>query len=172
MPTTPSLQPEGDSPCPLVSHSDEILIPTVFTRHKRQLRALLLEDQCWFSAHDLGRLMGMPQLEERVPRNLDDDQQRWAWLRASHGEYEDVLLLSESGVYAVLIHYYHPENRCIRQWITQHVVPCLRDALRHDDRQPRRETLHGPTQALTVLRWQGLLWVPYRQWPELPGPSV
>ena len=63
----------------------------------------------------------------------------------------------------------HPENRCIRQWITQHVIPELRDMYRHDTRQPRRETLHGPTQALTVLHWQGLLWVPYRQWPDLPA---
>ena len=151
--------------------SEEVLIPTVFTRHKRQLRALLLEDQGWFCAHDLGRLMGLPLLEDRVTRNLDADQHRWAWLRTGHGDYEDALLLSESGLYATLIHHYHPENRCIRQWITQHVIPTLRDMHRLDTRQPRRETLRGPTQALTVLRWQGLLWVPYRQWPELPAPT-
>lgn len=147
--------------------SEEVLIPTLFTRHKRQLRALLLEDQCWFSTRDLGRLMGVPMLEERVQRNLDDDQHRRAWLRGGNGDYEDELLLSESAVYATLIHYFHPENRCIRQWITQEVVPTLRDSYRHDTRYPRRETLHGPTQALTVLHWQGMLWVPYRQWPQV-----
>ncbi|WP_374442448.1 BRO-N domain-containing protein [Pseudomonas panipatensis] len=151
--------------------SEEVLIPTQFTRHKRQLRALLLEDQCWFCAHDLGRLMGTPLLEERVQRNLDDDQHRRAWLRDGNGEYTDELLLSESAVYAALIHYYHPENRCIRQWITQEVVPALRDQHRHDHHQPRRETLHGPTQALTVLHWQGVVWVPYRQWPQLQAPA-
>lgn len=147
--------------------SEEVLIPTVFTRHKRQLRAVLLEDQCWFCAHDLGRLIGYPYLAERAERNLDEDQYRQAWVRDSNGEYLDELLLSESAMYASLIHFFHPENRSIRQWISQHVIPTVRDQYRHDDRQPRRETLHGPTQALTVLRWQGVLWVPYRQWPEL-----
>ncbi|MDF3932389.1 BRO-N domain-containing protein [Pseudomonas citronellolis] len=147
--------------------SEEVLIPTLFTRHKRQLRALLLEDQCWFCARDLGRLMGVASLEERVLRNLDDDQHRRAWLRDGNGEYDDELLLSESAVYATLIHFFHPENRCIRQWLTREVIPALRDSHRHDTRQPRRETLHGPTQALTVLHWQGLLWVPYHHWPQV-----
>lgn len=149
--------------------SEEVLIPTTFTRHRRQLRAVLLEDGCWFCVHDLGRLIGFHVLEDRVTRNLDDDQHRHAWVRDSNGEYVDELLISESGLYATLIHFFHPENRCIRQWITQHVIPSLRDQQRHDHHQPRRETLQGPTQALTVLHWQGLLWVPYRQWPELIG---
>ncbi len=147
--------------------SEEVLVPTVFTRHKRHLRAVLLEDQCWFCARDLGRLMGIPLLEERVHRRLDDDQHCRAWLRDGQGEYGDELLISESALYAVLIHYYHPENRCIRQWITQEVVPALRDQHQQDHHQPRRETLHGPSQTLTVLHWQGMVWVPYRQWPSL-----
>ncbi|MDH1261837.1 MULTISPECIES: BRO-N domain-containing protein [unclassified Pseudomonas] len=146
---------------------EDLLTPTVFTRHKRQLRAVLLEDQCWFCAHDLGRLTGFAQLAERVTRNLDDDQHRQAWVRDGNGDYVDELLLSESAVYATLVHFFHPENRCIRQWLTQHVIPTLRDQHRTAPDQPRRETLHGPTQSLTLLRWQGVLWVPYRQWPEL-----
>jgi len=149
--------------------SEEVLIPTVFTRHKRQLRAVLLEDQCWFCAHDLGRLIGFPLLAERVERNLDEDQCRHAWMLDGSGEYLDELLLSESAVYASLIHYFHPENRSIRQWLSLHVIPTLRDQHRTDLGEPRRETLTGPTQNLTVLRWQGLLWVPYQQWPGLRG---
>ena len=84
--------------------SEEVLIPTVFTRHKRQLR----EDQCWFCAHDLGRLIGFPLLAERVQRNLDEDQCRHAWMLDGSGEYIDELLLSKSAVYASLIHYFPP----------------------------------------------------------------
>ncbi|WP_255302907.1 hypothetical protein [Pseudomonas sp. AU12215] len=66
--------------------SEEVLIPTEFIRHKRLLRAVLLEDQCWFCAHDLGRLIGSPYLAERVERNLDDDQFRRAWVRDGSGD--------------------------------------------------------------------------------------
>ncbi|WP_416311291.1 Bro-N domain-containing protein [Pseudomonas sp. W03] len=151
--------------------SEEVLIPTVFTRHKRQLRAVLLEDQCWFCAHDLGRLIGYPYLAERVERNLDEDQFRHAWMLDGSGEYIDELLLGESAVYATLIHYFHPENRSIRQWLSLHVIPTLRDQRPISLGGPRREILQGPT-SLSVLKWQGVVWVPYPQWPELsPGPE-
>ncbi|CAM3192642.1 hypothetical protein PSFL111601_11100 [Pseudomonas floridensis] len=35
-------------------------IPTLFHRHNRPLQALLLKHQPWFSARDLGRLIGWP----------------------------------------------------------------------------------------------------------------
>ncbi|MCP8463853.1 Bro-N domain-containing protein [Pseudomonas sp. ZM23] len=146
---------------------EEFLIPTEFIRHKRLLRAVLLEDQCWFCAHDLGRLIGSPYLAERIERNLDDDQFRCAWVRDGCGDYVDELLISESAVYAALIHYFHPENRSIRQWLTLHVIPTLRDQHRSGLGEPRREMLRAATQTLSVLKWQGVTWVPYQHWPEL-----
>lgn len=38
---------------------DALYEPLVFTRHKLPLHALIIERQAWFSALDLGRLMGM-----------------------------------------------------------------------------------------------------------------
>ncbi|MDN6857368.1 phage antirepressor [Pseudomonas sp. CAN2814] len=147
--------------------SEEVLIPTEFIRHKRLLRAVLLEDQCWFCAHDLGRLIGSPRLIERVERNLDDDQVRHAWMQDGSGDYIDELLISESGTYAALIYYFHPENRSVRQWLSQHVIPTLRDQHRAGSGEPRRETLRAATQTLSVLKWQGVTWVPFQLWPEL-----
>ncbi|MEE3917680.1 hypothetical protein V2I80_26160, partial [Pseudomonas viridiflava] len=40
------------------------LVPTLFHRHNRPLQALLYEHQPWFSARNLGRLIGWP-LNER-----------------------------------------------------------------------------------------------------------
>lgn len=136
----------------------EILIPQTFTRHRRQLRALLIEQQCWFCVRDLGRLIGQPHLEERATRTLDADQLLDVVVLNAHGQPEAARLVSESGVYAALIHYYHPENRCIRRWITADVVPTLRDGQHDDERRPRRENRRG----LSLLHWQGDVWMPYR----------
>lgn len=131
--------------------SEEVLIPSEFIRHKRQLRAVLLEGQCWFCAHDLGRLIGFPLLADRVECNLDEDQCRHTWMLDGSGEYIDELLLGESAVYATLIHYFHPENRSIRQWLSLHVIPALRDQHRISLGEPRREILQEPT-SLSVLK--------------------
>lgn len=58
-----------------------LLNPTHFYRHKRRLRALLIEGQPWFVVRDLGKLM-QAFLEERLARNLDPDQLRCATITA------------------------------------------------------------------------------------------
>ncbi|WPC06481.1 Bro-N domain-containing protein [Pseudomonas benzenivorans] len=136
----------------------EILIPQTFTRHRRQLRALLIEHQCWFCARDFGRMIAQPQLMERAARTLDADQLLDAVILNTHGQPERTRLISESGIYSALIHYYHPENRCIRRWITCDVVPTLRDSQHDNERRPRRENRRG----LSLLHWHGDTWVPYR----------
>lgn len=139
-------------------------IPTTFYRHKRRLRALLIEGQPWFVVHDLAKLMHT-FLEERVGKNLDADQVRRVTILGEYEPAEAVELVSESGLYASLIYFYHPENRCIRQWITQTVVPSLRADGQTPDEQPRRRLLRWERQQLSVLDWQGQVWVPL---PELP----
>ncbi|EQM66538.1 BRO family protein [Pseudomonas tohonis] len=151
-----------------VPHPDqEILIPTLFTRHKRLLRAVLLEDQPWFVVTDLARLMNHPPLAERLPHNLDDDQMQIAWIRNGHGDFKCEWLVSESGAYAALIHYYHPENRCIRQWLTQQVIPCLRAEQPQVGHWPVRSVAQWMGQELQVLHWQDVVWLPLEDCPRL-----
>ncbi|WP_236214098.1 hypothetical protein [Metapseudomonas otitidis] len=57
--------------------SYECYIPTVFHRHHRALRALLIDDQVWFVAQDLGPLTNH-RFDERLSRKLDPDQWRHA----------------------------------------------------------------------------------------------
>ena len=104
----------------------ESLTPTLFNRHNVHLHALLLENQAWFCAHDLGRLMGK-HLDGRMTRKLDADQ-RQMMLVDVNGAVKERLMVSESGVYALLIYHYCPENLLLREWLTHQVVPALRDA--------------------------------------------
>jgi prophage antirepressor-like protein len=96
-------------------------IPTVFTRHHLRLHALLLENQPWFCARDLGRLMGF-HLSDRAVNKLDEDQ-RHMLLINYNGKLENLLMISESGAYALLVYHYVPGNRLLREWLTHEVVP-------------------------------------------------
>ena len=60
--------------------------------------------------------------------------------------------------------YYHPENRCLRQWLTHELILLLYQSC---DAAPRRRLLQW--QALDVLHWQEQLWVPYGELPRLIG---
>jgi prophage antirepressor-like protein len=111
---------------PEICFMDEnYLTPHVFTRHKLHLHALLLQNQPWFNARDLGRLLRI-HLNDRQLRKLDPDQHQTA-KTFIYGNIENTLLVSESGVYALLVYHYCPEYRALREWLTHEIVPALRD---------------------------------------------
>jgi prophage antirepressor-like protein len=139
---------------------------TVFSRHNLALHALLLEDQSWFCARDIGRLMGI-HLSERMVNKLDKDQRRVLWIEYFR-QPEKQLMLSESGVYALLVYHYVPGNRLLREWLTHQVVPALRDAEHsgHSDR-PMLSLLDWPEMSLSLLHWQDEGWIRLRDMPYL-----
>ncbi|MFC4864868.1 BRO-N domain-containing protein [Pseudomonas sp. MAHUQ-62] len=135
--------------------------------HKHQLRAVLLNKEPWFAGSDFAQLINLSPLPERVSRNLDKDELQRAWMRNSHGDVEQAMLISESGVYAVLILDYHPENRCIRQWLTREMIPRLREEERFDAQRPYREVIQWQERQLQVLHCQGKAWLHLGDCPDL-----
>ncbi|WP_460147512.1 BRO-N domain-containing protein [Pseudomonas sp. S2_A02] len=140
--------------------------PIVFTRHNLSLHALLLENQPWFCARDIGRLMGL-HLSDRMVSKLDKDQRRVLWIEYFR-QPEKQLMLSESGVYALLVYHYVPGNRLLREWLTHQVVPALRDAEQSENSdRPMLSLLDWPEMSLSLLHWQNEGWIRLRDMPYL-----
>lgn len=142
------------------------LVPHVFTRHNLHLHALLLENQAWFSARDLGRLLRL-YLDERALRKLDPDQRQCQYL-LHHGAVERTLLISESGIYALLVYHYCPEYRSLREWLTHEVVPALRDAqVTSRCERPVLNLLDWPQMSLSLLQWNNQTWIRLQDVPHI-----
>lgn len=142
----------------------EPLVSTLFLRHGKCLRALLVENQAWFCAQDLGRLMGK-HIDERMSRKLDPDQRK-TMLVEVYGIAKEQLMISESGVYALLVYHYCPEHRSLREWLTHQVVSALRDAGQsHSGERPKLSVLDWPKMSLRMLHWQDEPWIRLRDMP-------
>ena len=116
------------------------ITPRHFLRYRRQLRAFLIGHEAWFSTRDLRRLLNT-DLHERLLANLCDDQRQRVHLRTANGGFEEETVVSESGLHALLFTYcYHPENRNLRRWVTQAVLPEL---WMYRTRAEARATLSG-----------------------------
>jgi prophage antirepressor-like protein len=142
-----------------------IATPSVFQRHDRSLRAVVLETQVWFCARDLGRMMGI-HLDARALRKLEPDQTRTIPLD-QHGSIEQTLMLSESGMYRMIHNHFHPENRNLRYWLSCEVIPALRDSqlpLRVE--APAMGYLSWPGMQLCTLFWQSEPWIRLRDMPQ------
>ncbi|MCW8276922.1 Bro-N domain-containing protein [Pseudomonas sp. PCH199] len=148
------------------SETRSFITPTVFTRHNRFLHAFMQDQQAWFCVQDLGRLMGKP-LNERLTLKLDPDQRRSVWL-LKDGKTIETLMVSESGMYALLVHHFVPENRNLRQWLSNEVVPMLRDshAATAQD-QPSLSALHWAGITVPLLHYQHHAWIKWRDMPDL-----
>jgi len=76
------------------SLNDGSFTPQTFIRHHIQLRALLLHTEAWFSARDIGRLMGV-DINGKYVLKLDADQRQMMVLSGREDSLE-TLMLSES----------------------------------------------------------------------------
>lgn len=146
-------------PCP--EHFDA----EPFFRHHRRLRTIRHDSQAWFCLADLARLMGK-RLDERNTLKLDHDQRRMVWLN-SHGIYERCLMISESGVFALLVHHYVPENRSLRQWLTHEVLPELHRRAERMLEEPSINRLEWLGHTLQLLQWRNDAWVRWQDMPHL-----
>jgi prophage antirepressor-like protein len=142
----------------------DIYTPTHFTREHLPLRAILIDDQPWFVASDFGRLLGRRKAENILHR-LEDDQRAEVILR--HGEgFEWVEVISESATFAIYYRYRNPENRYLRRWLSQEVIPTLRDQASSANWKPRRVLMAWEGTRISLLEWQGELWAPVNEMPR------
>ncbi|WP_440973591.1 BRO-N domain-containing protein [Pseudomonas koreensis] len=140
-----------------MNQDDTCLTPYIFTRHKLPLHALLIQNQPWFSARDLGRLLHIYR-NERMLRKLDPDQYQTRKILIHH-QIENTLLISESGIYALLVYHYCPEYRALREWLTHQVIPTLRDAQHCTSERPHLSLLSWPDMSLSLLHWNNQPWI-------------
>ncbi|MGF6694565.1 prophage antirepressor-like protein [Metapseudomonas resinovorans] len=140
-------------------------IPTFFTRHNRPLRGVMIDNQPWFSAYDFARLLGLHH-PQSLHRRLKPHETRRAPIRYANGHEEEVQVINEAGLYKALIRFGHPECQQLDEWLTRDVIPTLRDQHAEDYYRPRRVMLSWQSQRLTLLEWQGELWMPWEQVPH------
>jgi prophage antirepressor-like protein len=149
-----------------MNSDDAYLVPHVFTRHKLHLHALLLQNQPWFSTRDLGRLLRI-HLNDRQVQKLDPDQYQTT-KTLTYGRIENTLLISESGVYAMLVYHYCPEYRALREWLTHEVAPALRDAQHPTTiERPLLSLLNWPEMSLSLLHWNNQPWIRLQDVPQM-----
>lgn len=97
------------------------LIP--FTYKDTPVRTVLIDGEPWFVLADLVRVLGLKQY--RADR-LDDGMIRNHPIVDSLGRTQQATIVSEAGMYEVVIRSDKPEATAFRRWITTEVLPAIR----------------------------------------------
>ncbi|MNY16640.1 hypothetical protein D3C86_1499160 [compost metagenome] len=71
-------------------------------------------------------------------------------------------------MYALLVHHFVPENRNLRQWLSNDVIPSLRDAKSASvENLPSLSSLNWAGISVPLLHYQYHAWIKWRDMPEL-----
>jgi prophage antirepressor-like protein len=103
--------------------SNETIKPFLFDGEVT-VRVIDRDGEPWFVAVDVCRALGLTNAAEAV-RGLDDDERGISTTDTSAGSRE-VLVVAESGLYALIFKSRKPNAIKFRKWVTAEVLPSLR----------------------------------------------
>ncbi|PTR07911.1 MULTISPECIES: Bro-N domain-containing protein [unclassified Novosphingobium] len=144
------------------------------------VRIAIIDDDPWFVASDLSSVLGYSQ-PAFMTRILDDDEKGLHIMQTLGGQ-QQMLIVSESGMYAAVLKSRKPEAKRFRKWVTAEVLPSLRKTGRYElpglDEAPVQALDFDPIRlsaGANVVRLAMRLYGPVaarRLWPQLGLPAV
>lgn len=132
-------------------------------------RSVMIDGEPWFVAADVCCALGIANSPDAINR-LDDDERQTISPRIlkvgdsdfqdGHGGARRMLVVSESGLYALVFTSRKPSARRFRKWVTSEVLPALRRQGHYTapGRAPEHDFAPRPDAAISAQRdWEGWL---------------
>ncbi|WP_454199508.1 BRO family protein [Nocardia sp. Marseille-Q1738] len=95
-----------------------------FTYEGATVRTVVIDGEPWFVARDICNILGLPNLSMAMQRLADDE--KGVNRIDTPGGPQEMAVVSESGMYALVLRSDKPEAARFRRWITTEVLPTIR----------------------------------------------
>lgn len=96
----------------------------VFDYQGAQVRTVTKEDEPWFVASDVAKILGYRAAND-LTRRLDDDEKGTRSVRTPGG-IQEMTVISESGLYAAVLGSKVEAAQPFKRWVTREVLPTIR----------------------------------------------
>lgn len=96
----------------------------IFNYNSKEIRIITIKGEPWFVAIDLCNLLGISDPSSAL-RRLDDDEKLTRTLYWS-GQNRQMTIISESGMYSLVLTSRKEEAKKFKKWITSEVLPSIR----------------------------------------------
>lgn len=98
---------------------------TPFNFGTHAVRVISRDNQPWFVANDVCNALGYSNPRDAISKHLDDDEKDVANSDTLGGN-QQLTIISESGLYALVLRSRKPEARKFAKWVTSEVLPSIR----------------------------------------------
>lgn len=114
-----------------------------------KVRVVMRDGEPWFVAKDVCDCLGVSNSRDAVAR-LDDDE-KGVGKADTLGGCQDMMLISESGLYTLVMRSNKPDAKVFRKWVTGEVLPSIRKTGSYSVNQPQPQ-IALPTNYLEALK--------------------
>ncbi len=97
----------------------------VFNYKRNQVRTVELNNEPWFVLKDVCAVLELGSAH-KVADRLDEDERNQIPLTDAIGRKQETTIISESGLYNVILRSDKPEAKPFRKWVTAEVLPSIR----------------------------------------------
>lgn len=101
----------------------------LFEYQQKQVRTFLIKKRIWFAAKDVCDVLGIGNNRDALAR-LDEDEKGVVSTDTLGGE-QSLSIVSESGMYSLVLGSRKPEAKAFKKWITSEVLPQIRETGRY-----------------------------------------
>ena len=90
-----------------------------------KVRTVLIDGAVWFVGKDVAEALGYKDTVNALKSHVDEEDKR-GWQIATPGGKQTVTIISESGLYSLVLSSKLPDAKKFKRWITSDVVPTVR----------------------------------------------
>ena len=117
---------------------------TVFRREGVDIRVVTIDGEPWCVLVDIAKALGLTRSASAIAVSLDDEVRQTYPIIDGLGRTQQATVISEPGVYEVIIRSDSPKGKELRHWITREVMPAIR----------KTGTYSAPKSELDIIREQ------------------
>lgn len=110
---------------------------SIFQFQSFQIRVVLIDGEPWFVAADVCLILGLNNVSQALTR-LEPDEKDTITLNDGTTGNPDKLVVSESGLYALVLSSRKREAKPFRRWVTSEVLPAIRKTGSYSISQPKQ----------------------------------
>lgn len=116
-----------------------------------EIRALTIDSEPWFVAKDVCDALGLSNVTMALGR-LDDDEFSSTEVTDTTGRKQQTKIVTEAGLYNLIMASKKPEARAFKRWVTHDVLPSIRSHGMYATPQTVERMLADPDTMIATLK--------------------
>lgn len=102
------------------------------------VRTVVINNEPWFVGKDVAEILGYVNTPKAIRDHIDDEDKLTERIVLS-GQNREVILINESGLYALIFGSKLPSAKKFKRWVTKEVLPAIRKTGQYQSKQKQTD---------------------------------